>query len=116
MARKGGNPNIAKHGFKKGFDPKRNLKGAPKKTPLLETLMSEIMGVEDGKQLTDSNIGKMVKAMFETATDKKNRNQAAMAKEILDRMFGKARQTIDVNASASITWEETKTYDPPSKK
>ena len=106
--RKGGNPDIAKHGFKKG-DPRINRKGAPKKTPLLKALMDEMLGGVDENDLTKSEIAEVVKALITEA--KYGKMKVLAAKEILDRVYGRAEQSIKVDVPPpTIQWNETKTY------
>jgi len=108
--RPGGNPNIAKHGFKKG-DPRINRKGAPKKIPILKALLDELLGVPDGKDLTDSEMAKVIQAMIGTAKAKSNKNQIAAAKELLERAFGKVATKIELpNGGLPVSFPITKTY------
>ena len=111
MARKGGNPDIAKHGFKKG-DPRINRKGAPKKLPKLRALMRELLGHEEGTDISESPIGKIVQAMVDEVTKKTpGANRVGAAKEILDRVYGKSKSNDEQAAAPSkIEWVETKTY------
>ena len=113
MAKKrSGNPrgNIANlKPFVKG-DPRINRKGAPKKLPILEMLMAELLGGKTD-DLTDSEMAKVIASLLDTAKGKSQLRVAA-AKEILDRAFGKPKQNKDEPApsEAKIEWHETKTY------
>jgi hypothetical protein len=109
MARKGGNPNIQKHGFKKG-DPNINRKGRPKQLPVLKMLMAELLGHTDEGNMSDSEIAEVVKALIRTAKSTSNPGQVAAAKEIMERAFGKVKQEIEQTGKQEITWNETKTY------
>ena len=87
-----GNPNIVKYGFKKGKEWKGNAKGAPKKLPALKELMRQVLG-HDGDDLTKSEMGKVVKALADTAKSKKSFAQVNAARELMDRVFGKVKTT-----------------------
>lgn len=91
MARAGGNPNIAKSGFKKG-DPRINRKGPPKKLPKLKDLMIELLGHSDPSKMDRSEIALITKALIKKA--KKGSERAA---DILyDRAFGRVVQSMDI--------------------
>jgi hypothetical protein len=90
-----GNKNLGKkHGFKKG-DPRINRNGAPKKLPVLKELMRQVLG-HDGQDLTKSEMGKVIKALAETAKQKGQKiPQIMAAKELMDRVFGKVKTEDD---------------------
>lgn len=75
--------------FKKGFDPNRNLKGAPKKLPLLKKLLEEVLGAKEGEDLSETKLAKIIEALTTTATKTNAYNQVNAAKELLERVFGK---------------------------
>lgn len=114
MARKGGNPDLAKYQFKKG-DPRINRTGLQKKTPLLKKLMDELLGHTEEEEMTDSELALVVKALIAEAKTGKMKTMAA--KEILDRVYGKPAQTVKVDGPPTqIVWNETKTYKGDGKK
>jgi hypothetical protein len=78
--------------FKKGDDPRRNLKGAPKKIPNLDVHIADLLDGENGdsKGLID-----LLNAMLKEAKDGNTR----AAELLLDRAYGKSKQIIE----ASIT-------------
>lgn len=84
MAEKGGRPENLKP-FKKGEDDRRNLKGAPKKLPLLELCMAETITPEKVKQ--------MIESMFKQA-DKGN---VAAFNALMDRGYGRVKQPVDIS-------------------
>jgi hypothetical protein len=103
MARKGGNPDIAKHGFKKG-DPRINRSG--RRIPPQQKLFAEMMGSIDFNDMQASELGQVVAAMLKEA--KSGRNKVAAAKEIFERVWGKTaikvidqREDIDPDAPKS---------------
>lgn len=113
MARKGGNPDIAKHGFKKG-DPRINRTGLQKRTPKLKALMDLLLGSDDDN-IEKSEVALIIKELIKEA--KNGRNKVAAAKEILDRIYGKAPQQIAIDdETRQLIWHETKTYVDPKKK
>ena len=113
--RKGGNPDIKKHGF--GENPDNiNRSGRPKKllTILKEkgfgkddikTAMGELAWytIEEARELMDDGskplIMKIVAGQFIEAFDKKDWNKI---KEILEHTIGKPRQEIGIEADAEI--------------
>lgn len=75
--------------FKKGVDERRNLKGAPKKLPILNEILSEL--------LTDEVNGiSKVKAIFNSLIESAINGDVRAAELILDRSYGKAKQSIDL--------------------
>jgi hypothetical protein len=79
MPRKGGVPENLKP-FKKGHDERRNMKGAPSKIPSLDQLLAEVLGEE--------------KEGIEAV-----KGDTKAAEILLDRAYGKAKQTIDQNTN-----------------
>jgi hypothetical protein len=80
--------------FVKG-DPRINRKGRPKTIPKLHDIFKEVLGglMEDGQ---DSGIAQVIKNIFEQAKDRKNRRAVNAAALLLDRLYGKAPQTIEI--------------------
>lgn len=87
-----GNPDIAKHGFKKG-DPRINRKGQPRKLPGLDALLKEKLGNDDGSAMTDSEAGEIIDALIARA--KKGDTRAAEI--LLDRGYGKPKQSVHMS-------------------
>jgi hypothetical protein len=85
-------PQLVGKGFVKG-DPRINRNGSPKKEIRLKRLMTEMFGIEDGMDVKDSDLGKMVKKMAEITMKKGNVNAF---NAIMDRMYGKPKQTIEM--------------------
>ncbi len=76
--------------FKKGDDPRRNLKGQPKKLPNLDKLLANILGDEDEDK---SEAAKVIASLL---TQAKKGNVRAI-EVLLERAYGKPKQTIDNN-------------------
>jgi hypothetical protein len=82
--------NIEKHKFKKGETGNPN--GRPKKLPELDKLLADVLGEEkDG--ITAGEV--ILKALRLKAT----KGDVRAAEVLLDRAYGKARQTMDVSVS-----------------
>jgi hypothetical protein len=80
--------DIEKHKFKKGQTGNPN--GRPRKLPELDKLLAEVMGEEkDGLSAAEA----ILKALRAKAT----RGDIRAAELLLDRAYGKAKQTIDNN-------------------
>lgn len=113
-----GYANRVKHlkPFKKGFDPRRNIKGAPKKLPLLKELMKEMLGADSDTPINESPIAKVIQALIDETTNKsKGAQRANAAKELLDRAFGKVKAAEDEKSDQPIIWNETKMYSDKKK-
>jgi len=88
MARKGGAPENLVH-FKKGYDPRRNYKGAPPiLTPIKEALEKVLNEEKDGIKAID--------AVFMTLRNKAIKGDIRAIQEIFDRYYGKTKQDIDL--------------------
>ena len=75
--------------FKKGHDPRRNLKGAPK-LPNLEELMAEVLDEQkDGKTAAQQILAKLVAKAI--------KGDIRAAEVLFDRGYGRAKQAIDLN-------------------
>ena len=77
--------------FKKGFDPRRNLEGAPPKIRSLDVLMAEVIG--------DEGIVNVLEALQKQAL-KGNVNAIQI---MLDRQFGKPKQSLEIDAKVDLT-------------
>ena len=84
------NPNNLKNlkPFKKGKDERRNLKGAPRKLPELDVLLANLLGDEKNGMTAATAI---LQAMFAKAL----KGDVRAAELLMDRAYGKAKQTID---------------------
>lgn len=95
--------NIEPHKFKKGQTGNPN--GRPRKLPELDKLLAEVMG-EDKDGITAAEA--ILKALRAKAT----KGDIRAAEVLLDRAYGKAKQTIDNNLNVSqplvITLTESK--------
>lgn len=76
--------------FKKGDDPRRNLKGQPKKLPNLDTLLADLLGDEDDDK---SEAMAVLRSLLVQA---KKGNVRAI-EVMLERAYGKPKQTVDQN-------------------
>lgn len=103
MAKKGGNPQNLKD-FKKGHDPRRNLKGHPKGQRNLSTILREMLSEEvevtiDGKkakvQFQDVLVRKLVK--------KANEGDLRAIQECFNRTEGMPKQKTEVETTGNIT-------------
>ena len=95
--------DIEKHKFKKGQTGNPN--GRPRKLPELDKLLADVMGEEkDGLSAAEA----ILKALRSKAT----KGDIRAAEVLLDRAYGKAKQTIDNNLNVSqplvITLTESK--------
>lgn len=91
MPRKGGVPENLKP-FKKGHDERRNMKGAPVKIPSIEKLLADVLGEE-------KNGIEAAKAILLALRRKAFNGDTKAAEILLDRAYGKAKQTIDQNTN-----------------
>lgn len=91
--------------FKKGEDERRNVNGRPKKLPKLDDLLADILGSEEDK---DSEAHAILQRLV---TDAKSGNTKA-AEIILDRAYGKSKQSIDLSSSdGSFSLKEALGFD-----
>ena len=90
MAKKATNPqNLVP--FQKGEDSRRNLKGAPKKLPNLETLLADVLGEEkDGKTAAE--------AILMALRAKATKGDIRAAEVLLERGYGKTKQQMDITS------------------
>ena len=105
------NPKAAdnlKH-FKNGNDDRRNLKGAPKKIPALDTLLAEILGdtnnhgIEVARQILLALVAKALKG------------DTRAAEILLDRAYGKASQNLTLEGQLNLIIPAPNVYNtaPP---
>lgn len=81
--------------FKKGFDPKRNLKGRPPKLPHLEALLAKVLG-EEVNDVTATE--RILLALRDQAL-----NGDIRAIELfLDRGYGKLTTKIDADIGGKV--------------
>ena len=84
--------DIEKHKFKKGETGNPN--GRPKKLPELNKLMADILGDEKNGLTTAERILKAIEA-------KALRGDIKAAEMLLDRGYGKPKQTTDTNITST---------------
>lgn len=84
--------------FQKGADARRNLKGAPRKLPGLDVLLADVLGYEEGKPEESAKL----KAMIEKLYQKALKGNTRAANILLDRAYGKAKQSISMEHSGEI--------------
>ncbi len=87
--KKGEIPKGAKP-FSKENQPQKN--GRPKKLPALDLLMANILGADGQSGMTQGE--EIIQAMFEKA----KKGDVKAAELLLDRGYGKARQSVDVTS------------------
>ncbi|HVT87153.1 MAG TPA: DUF5681 domain-containing protein [Chitinophagaceae bacterium] len=86
--------NIVKHKFKKGQSGNPN--GRPKKIPELDKLLAEVLGEEkDGIEAA--------RVILIALRAKAMRGNTRAAEILLDRAYGKAKQTVNVNANINLS-------------
>ena len=94
--------NVEKGHFKKGYDPRRWLKGAPKKPKdkvKAEELLLHVIWDVLSEDLTNPHTGEKIdrlRAMIRSMTTSK---QSADKQAILDRIAGKVMQNLDVTSN-----------------
>lgn len=84
--------DIKKHRFKKGQSG--NPKGRPKLPDLKEALQNILGETKDGKTALD--------AIFMALRAKAAKGDVRAAELLMDRAYGKSKQTIDMNASVEV--------------
>jgi hypothetical protein len=77
--------------FKPGPDPRRNLKGPPTKLPGLDELLDRVLGENNGDETEMETI---IKALLKKAS----KGDVRAAEVLLDRAYGKVKQSIDVTS------------------
>lgn len=103
MPRKATNPNHMKNlkPFKKGPDPRRNLKGSPPKLPQLDVLLAEVLGEEDEKGVTGA------KRILLALQAKAEKGDKGCAELLMDRGFGKVKQPIEQSGEIAVNQQVT---------
>ncbi len=86
MPRKGGAPENLKP-FRKGNDPRRNLKGRPQLPDIKEALAKILEGDEDGMTALEEILRALIK--------KAKKGDVRAAQELLDRAYGKSKLSMD---------------------
>lgn len=109
-----------KGSFKKGYDPRRWMKGAPKKPKdkkraeeLLEHIIWDVLSEEIRNPSNGESIDRL-RAMIRSMTTSR---QSADKQAILDRIAGKVTQNVDVTSDGKALQppqviEIIKTYEP----
>ena len=92
--------------FKKGQCG--NPKGRPKKLPDLDVLMAEVMGEEqNGKTAAQA----ILSAMRARAA----KGDVKAAQLLLDRAYGKVKQSVELGGDIGILWKESRNYGSDNK-
>src|SRR5579859_7751500 len=78
--------------FKKGVDPRRNVKGRPKVLPPLEKLLIEVLGSEDDRK-------SQAQAVLNTLLARAKKGDVRAAEILLDRAYGKPKQSVDLTSN-----------------
>ena len=90
--------------FKKG-DPRINRKGAPKKIPNLDVLLAELLDDED----------QSAKLILAALIEKAKEGDVRAAQVILDRAYGKPKESIDLTTQGeSLNKEKRITFSDGS--
>ena len=74
--------------FKLGNDDRRNLKGAPKKIPALDTLLAEVLNDTNNEGI------EVAKEIILALVTKAKKGDTRAIEIILDRAYGKASQNL----------------------
>ena len=100
--------------FKKGYDPRRWLKGQPKKPKdkkkaeeLLEHIIWDVLGEEIRNPSNGESIDRL-RAMIRSMTTSR---QSADKQAILDRIAGKVAQNVDVTSNGETIQIGIKGFD-----
>lgn len=92
--------------FKKGLDPRRNVKGRPVLLPKIDELIATVLSEEkDGLSAA--------KAILEALRHKAVKGDIRAAEVLLERAYGKPKEKIE--QVLTINWEENKAYESESK-
>lgn len=109
-----------KGAFKKGYDPRRWMKGAPKKPKdkkRAEELLEHIIWDVLSEEITNPNTGEQVDRLRAMLRSMSTSRQSADKQAILDRIAGKVTQNVDVTSDGKALQppqviEIIKTYEP----
>lgn len=82
--------------FKPGEDARKNLKGAPKKIPVLDTLLAEVLGDTNNDGIEAAR--EILLALIDKALKGDNR----AIEIILDRAYGKASQFLTLDGGINF--------------
>jgi hypothetical protein len=85
--------NIAAHKFKKGQTGNPN--GRPRKLPIIDDLLAEVLGDEQNGET-------IAKAILTKLSKKAIAGDVRAAEIILDRAYGKSKQAIDLKGQLDI--------------
>lgn len=99
--------------FKKGKSG--NPKGRPRKLPSLDILLADILGYEMGEPEESAKAKKILEALY----DKAVKGDTRAADIMLERAYGKAKQSIDLTTKGEALNKhvvEFKDYSKPKKK
>jgi hypothetical protein len=109
------NPNIKYYGFKKGYDPRRHVKKkgeASFKTMFFEACKQVYKDRKKHKK-PDKLIIEIIKTGLEKLLNSEKFDYS-LYKDIMDRIFGKAPETIEIEAKKKlITLEEEEKENEP---
>lgn len=91
--------------FVKG-DPRINRKGPPKKIVRLQNLLEAVFGieVESPDEIKKSDVGKILAAMTKAA----KKGNVHAANSLLDRMYGRPKQSVEVSGVLEAREEVSK--------
>lgn len=92
--------------FKKGQSG--NPKGKPPKIPKLDVLLAEVLG-EDKDGITAA------KAILMALRAKAIKGDVRAAEVMLDRAYGKAKESMELSGGVGLIWNEQKTYEAEQK-
>ena len=93
--------------FKKGTDPRRNTKGRPKILPPLEKLLIEVLGSEDDRK-------SQAQAILSTLLARAKKGDVRAAEILLDRAYGKPKQSVDLTSNGESIHTTVVIKDPRS--
>jgi hypothetical protein len=91
--------------FKKGVDPRRNVKGRPKVLPPLEKLLIEVLGSEDDQK-------SQAQAVLNTLLARAKKGDVRAAEILLDRAYGKPKQSVDLTSNGESIHTTVVIQDP----
>jgi hypothetical protein len=95
--------------FKEGDDPRRNLEGRPKGSRNFSTLFNEAIKkivTEQKIPITDPEIEMVSRAIIEAL-----KGNYVFYRDIMDRRYGQAKQTIETSGEIDVIKKEVNLYD-----